>query len=106
MGLTDDTLALQATSDLFVCLYKSWCHNAVSTVALCFLTQNYRHASQLLSILYPLPLIRYFNLFAAYEINLWVCTFIFWGTFLEIENGLHQNLIIEVLTKVSHFRNI
>lgn len=43
-------LKTAASVDLFICLYKSWCHNPVSTVALCFLTQNYRHASQLLGI--------------------------------------------------------
>ena len=34
-------------SDFFVALYKSWCHNAVSTLALCLLVQQYEHASDL-----------------------------------------------------------
>lgn len=33
---------------LFCCLYRSWCHNPVATVSLCFLTQNYKHAYQLI----------------------------------------------------------
>jgi len=35
---------------LFCSLYKSWCHNPVATVALCYLTQNYRHACDLLTM--------------------------------------------------------
>uniref|UniRef100_A0A8D1A6H3 Protein VAC14 homolog n=1 Tax=Sus scrofa TaxID=9823 RepID=A0A8D1A6H3_PIG len=34
--------------NLFCCLYRSWCHNPVTTVSLCFLTQNYRHAYDLI----------------------------------------------------------
>ncbi|CAL7935227.1 unnamed protein product [Xylocopa violacea] len=30
--------------ELFKCLYVSWCHNPVATVALCLLSQHYRHA--------------------------------------------------------------
>eukprot|EP00106_Octopus_bimaculoides_P002664 XP_014770106.1 PREDICTED: protein VAC14 homolog [Octopus bimaculoides] len=33
---------------LFTCLYKSWCHGPVATVSLCYLTQNYEHACDLL----------------------------------------------------------
>lgn len=33
---------------LFCCLYRSWCHNPVATVSLCFLTQNYKHAFELI----------------------------------------------------------
>ncbi|XP_061556334.1 protein VAC14 homolog isoform X1 [Phycodurus eques] len=33
---------------LFCCLYRSWCHNPVATVSLCFLTQNYKHAYDLI----------------------------------------------------------
>ncbi|XP_071957548.1 protein VAC14 homolog [Antedon mediterranea] len=33
---------------LFSCLYKTWCHNPVATVSLCFLTQNYKHASDII----------------------------------------------------------
>lgn len=32
---------------LFCCLYRTWCHNPVATVALCLLTKNYKHASRL-----------------------------------------------------------
>lgn len=39
--------------NLFCCLYRSWCHNPVTTVSLCFLTQNYRHAYDLIQKLYP-----------------------------------------------------
>ncbi|XP_006816625.1 protein VAC14 homolog [Saccoglossus kowalevskii] len=35
---------------LFSCLYKSWCHSPVATVSLCFLTQNYKHACDLLHL--------------------------------------------------------
>ncbi|XP_067854362.1 protein VAC14 homolog [Heptranchias perlo] len=34
--------------NLFCCLYRSWCHNPVATVSLCFLTQNYKHAYDLI----------------------------------------------------------
>nr|CAB3267587.1 protein VAC14 homolog [Phallusia mammillata] len=37
------------TSDFFCCLYKSWCHNAVATITLCLLTQNYQQCCQLLN---------------------------------------------------------
>lgn len=33
---------------LFTCLYKCWCHGPVATVSLCYLTQNYQHACDLL----------------------------------------------------------
>lgn len=36
--------------NLFVCLYRSWCHNAVATLSLCLLAQAYEHASNLLTI--------------------------------------------------------
>lgn len=36
------------SQSLFCCLYRSWCHNPVTTVSLCFLTQNYRHAYDLI----------------------------------------------------------
>lgn len=35
---------------LFVGLYRSWCHNAVATLSLCLLAQAYEHASNLLNI--------------------------------------------------------
>jgi len=37
---------------LFVTLYRSWCHNAVSVFSLCLLAQAYEHASNLLGILF------------------------------------------------------
>ena len=36
---------------LFVCLYKTWCHNPIATVALCLLSQNYEHAYNLVNLL-------------------------------------------------------
>ncbi|XP_023678505.1 protein VAC14 homolog [Paramormyrops kingsleyae] len=41
-------LRTQESCDLFCCLYRSWCHNPVATVSLCFLTQNYQHAYDLI----------------------------------------------------------
>uniref|UniRef100_A0A8C7QQU5 Protein VAC14 homolog n=1 Tax=Oncorhynchus mykiss TaxID=8022 RepID=A0A8C7QQU5_ONCMY len=41
-------LRTQESCALFCCLYRSWCHNPVATVSLCFLTQNYRHAYDLI----------------------------------------------------------
>ncbi|XP_062404411.1 protein VAC14 homolog [Sardina pilchardus] len=41
-------LRTQESCALFCCLYRSWCHNPVATVSLCFLTQNYRHAYELI----------------------------------------------------------
>lgn len=43
----------QESRNLFCCLYRSWCHNPVTTVSLCFLTQNYKHAYDLIQKLYP-----------------------------------------------------
>jgi vacuole morphology and inheritance protein 14 len=44
---------LQSTesAELFVCLYKTWCHNPIALVALCFLSQNYDHACTLVQLL-------------------------------------------------------
>ena len=39
------------SADLFVCLYKTWCHNPIALVALCFLSQNYDHACKLVQLL-------------------------------------------------------
>ncbi|KAL3288363.1 hypothetical protein HHI36_002811 [Cryptolaemus montrouzieri] len=36
--------------DLFLCLYNTWCYNAIATVSLCFLTQNYEHACILIRL--------------------------------------------------------
>lgn len=41
-------LRSQESCALFCCLYRSWCHNPVATVSLCFLTQNYQHAYDLI----------------------------------------------------------
>ncbi|XP_038070107.1 protein VAC14 homolog [Patiria miniata] len=38
----------ESSCKLFCCLYKSWCHSSIATVSLCFLTQNYKHASSLI----------------------------------------------------------
>lgn len=35
---------------LFTCLYKTWCHNPIATVALCLLSQNYEHAYNLVNL--------------------------------------------------------
>lgn len=46
----------QESWELFSSLYHCWCHNSVTTVALCLLSQNYEHASQLIEYLYPLTI--------------------------------------------------
>lgn len=38
---------------MFLCLFRTWCHNPVAAVALCFLTQNYLLVCKLLQQLYP-----------------------------------------------------
>ncbi|XP_013381425.1 protein VAC14 homolog isoform X4 [Lingula anatina] len=38
----------EESCSLFCCLYHTWCHSPVATVSLCFLTQNYEHASNVL----------------------------------------------------------
>ncbi|KAI9014394.1 vacuolar protein 14 C-terminal Fig4p binding-domain-containing protein [Phycomyces nitens] len=35
---------------LFISLYKSWCHSAVATLSLCLLAQAYEHAANMLQI--------------------------------------------------------
>lgn len=35
----------------FVALFRSWCHNAVSTFSLCLLAQAYEQAYNLLQVL-------------------------------------------------------
>lgn len=35
---------------LFCCLYRSWSHSPVATLALCYLSQNYSHACRLLPV--------------------------------------------------------
>ncbi|CAG7732052.1 unnamed protein product [Allacma fusca] len=41
-------LQTQENCDLFCCLYRTWAHDPVATVALCFLTQNYSHACDII----------------------------------------------------------
>lgn len=41
-------LRTMESCNLFCSLYRSWCHNPVATVSLCFLTQNYKHAYDLI----------------------------------------------------------
>lgn len=38
----------QESWNLFTTLYRSWCHNPVATIALCLLSQNYKHSSDLI----------------------------------------------------------
>lgn len=41
-------MATPSSHALFTELYRPWCHSPVATLALCFLTQVYDHACQLL----------------------------------------------------------
>jgi len=43
-------LKTKEARDLFCCLYRSWCHNPVATVAILLLSQNYQPACQLLQM--------------------------------------------------------
>ncbi|XP_054714365.1 protein VAC14 homolog [Uloborus diversus] len=43
-------LKTESSWSLFVCLYRSWCHSPVATVSLCLLSQNYKHACDLLHL--------------------------------------------------------
>lgn len=40
----------QENCSLFYCLYDTWCHNPVATVALCLLTQSYSHTCDLIKL--------------------------------------------------------
>ena len=51
--IADIVFIFQDSCSLFCNLYKSWCHSPIATVSLCFLSQNYHHACQLLQMLYP-----------------------------------------------------
>ncbi|WFD36670.1 hypothetical protein MCUN1_003557 [Malassezia cuniculi] len=42
------TLDARDSQQLFVALYRSWCHSAVSAICLCLLAQAYEHACSLL----------------------------------------------------------
>ncbi|CAG9766280.1 unnamed protein product [Ceutorhynchus assimilis] len=43
-------LSTQEDRQLFLCIYKTWCHNPVATVALCLLTQSYGHVCDLIKL--------------------------------------------------------
>uniref|UniRef100_A0A6M2DYB2 Protein VAC14 homolog n=1 Tax=Xenopsylla cheopis TaxID=163159 RepID=A0A6M2DYB2_XENCH len=43
-------LKSQESVSLFICLYKCWAHSPVSTIALCLLSQNYQHVSDLVKL--------------------------------------------------------
>ncbi|XP_019880137.1 protein VAC14 homolog isoform X2 [Aethina tumida] len=43
-------LKTQESQALFCCLYRTWCHNPIATVALCLLTQNYKHVCDLIKL--------------------------------------------------------
>ena len=38
----------QPRRELFVCLYRVWCHHPLAVVSLCLLSQHYTHACELL----------------------------------------------------------
>jgi len=40
-------LTSDSSKDLFIALYRSWCHNEVAVFALCLLSQVYEHATYL-----------------------------------------------------------
>ncbi|KAJ8925779.1 hypothetical protein NQ315_009629 [Exocentrus adspersus] len=43
-------LKTEANKALFTCLYETWCHNPVATVALCLLSQSYSHVCDLIKL--------------------------------------------------------
>ncbi|KAG5896408.1 hypothetical protein JTB14_022492 [Gonioctena quinquepunctata] len=43
-------LKTEESRSLFCCLYETWCHNPVATVALCLLTQSYSHVCDLIKL--------------------------------------------------------
>nr|XP_023024836.1 protein VAC14 homolog [Leptinotarsa decemlineata] len=43
-------LKTEESRSLFCCLYETWCHNPVATVALCLLTQSYGHVCDLIKL--------------------------------------------------------
>ncbi|KAL1513807.1 hypothetical protein ABEB36_003166 [Hypothenemus hampei] len=43
-------LSTEVNRELFLCLYKTWCHNSVATVSLCLLTQSYSHVCDLIKL--------------------------------------------------------
>ena len=46
-----NSCSIQEGQMFFVALFRSWCHNAVSTFSLCLLAQAYEHAYNLLQVL-------------------------------------------------------
>ncbi|CAH1958178.1 unnamed protein product [Acanthoscelides obtectus] len=43
-------ISKKENSTLFCCLYDTWCHNPVATVALCLLSQCYSHSCELIKL--------------------------------------------------------
>ncbi|XP_018577601.1 protein VAC14 homolog [Anoplophora glabripennis] len=43
-------LKTEENKSLFRCLYETWCHNPVATVALCLLSQSYSHVCDLIKL--------------------------------------------------------
>uniref|UniRef100_A0A1B6CSH2 Protein VAC14 homolog n=1 Tax=Clastoptera arizonana TaxID=38151 RepID=A0A1B6CSH2_9HEMI len=43
-------LKTEESCQIFCCLYETWCHSPVATIALCFLTQNYEHVCEIIKI--------------------------------------------------------
>uniref|UniRef100_A0AAZ3PS16 Protein VAC14 homolog n=1 Tax=Oncorhynchus tshawytscha TaxID=74940 RepID=A0AAZ3PS16_ONCTS len=72
-------LRTQESCALFCCLYRSWCHNPVATVSLCFLTQNYRHAYDLIQKLYPFWLSLIYILHISIVAPRSVCLLVYYG---------------------------
>ncbi|XP_060518778.1 protein VAC14 homolog isoform X2 [Cylas formicarius] len=40
-------VSVEENRELFLRLYRTWCHNPIATVSLCFITQSYSHACDL-----------------------------------------------------------
>ncbi|XP_047344516.1 protein VAC14 homolog isoform X3 [Vespa velutina] len=71
--------------DLFQCLYESWCHNPVATVALCLLSQLYPHALNIIKSLYPSLYIHYIcNLYYLHRHNNIFLNFISYSENIEV----------------------
>jgi len=52
---------------MFLCLFRTWCHNPVAAVALCLLTQNYFLVCKLLQTLYPFSVKLNYTLILFYQ---------------------------------------
>ncbi|XP_022253799.1 protein VAC14 homolog isoform X2 [Limulus polyphemus] len=55
-----NNLKTEESCSLFCCLYRSWCHSPVATVSLCLLSQNYKHACDLIHLFGNLEVTVYF----------------------------------------------